>query len=577
MCLIALLSACGTISLPFGPAATPQAAVKQRPAAVVALARATTGEITSVLSYAGVVQPRLQVNVVPRSNGRIEKIHVDTASVVKQGDLLVELDHATLDAQVRQAEANLLNVQIRAETTAAGGRSEDIAAAQSAVVAAQARLDLARKGPNESELASAEAAIVAANSNLSAAQRNLADLMLLPKPETIRTAELALQKERDTLNTLYINRDGICKNKGFYECNAARSTAAAQEGVVANAINNLQVAKTPPTAEQFKQVRDAITGAEAAVQSATTRLAYLRTLPNPEDITAAEAAVNQAISQAALKAAPYTDRDVMAANAQVAQAQAALDVTKAARNDANVIAPFAGVIAQRYLQEGAFASTVTPILSLISNDVEIAINIEESRIGLIQPGLPVALALTAYPDQTFPGKIASVNPTADPKTHTFTVKVVPTAQDPRVKGGMYAEVKITAERKQGAVLIPKEAVVIKTDKQVAFVVAENRASLRELTVGLSDDKFTEIVKGINADEMVVVQGQATLSDGDAVRSAGGEPGTSGTPAARPGGSSVEKPAAGQTPATSDRPGRTPAANTPTGGQTPPASDKPGGR
>jgi HlyD family secretion protein len=569
-----LLTGCN-IALPFGPGPTPQAAGRQRPAVVVTLARAVSGDITSVLSYAGVVQPRLQVNVVPRANGRVEKINVDTGSVVKQGDLLVELDHATLDAQVRQAEATLLNAQIRADTYAAGGRPEDIASAQSAVAAAQARLDLALKGPNDGDLAAAESAIVAANSTLSATQRNLADVLARPKPETIRSAELLVQKERDTLNQLYISRDGTCGNtrNPAYQCNVAKAQAAAQEGIVSNALNNLAIAKTPPTAEELKQARDAVTSAEAAVSSANSRLSYLRSLPNPEDITAARASVDQAISQVSLKITPYTDRDIQGVQAQVAQAQAALDVVKSQRNDANVYCPFDGVIAQRVLSEGAFASTNTAILSLVSNDVEVAINLEEARIGIIQPGSAVTLALSAYPGQTFPGKVASVNPTADPKTHTFTLKVVPTTQDTRIKSGMYVEVKIVAERRQGVVLVPKEAITVKGDKQVIFVVADNRASLREVTIGLTDDANAEITKGVAAGDAIVIQGQATLSDGDTVRVAGaGDQGTPGQPGAKPTGAGGETPAGGQTPRAGEKPG-----GRSTGSPTPAAGAKPAGQ
>ncbi|MCL4534204.1 MAG: efflux RND transporter periplasmic adaptor subunit [Bacteroidetes bacterium] len=517
------------------------------------------------MSYAGSVQPVAQVNVVPKAPGRIQKIYVDVGSAVKQGDLIAELDHATLDAQVLQAQANVASAQSKLETVQAGARPDDVAAAQAAVAAAQARLNTASQGPSSADLAAANATVVAARSNLSAAQQKLADLQVLPKPESIRSAELAVQAARDTLNQLYIDRDGQCGSSRTpqYQCQIAKAKASAQEGVVATALNNLALAKQGPLPEDLKAAQDAITGAQSALDSAIAKVNYLASLPNPDDVAAAQSALDQAIAQANLKANPYTAQDLKAAQAGVQQAQAALQVAQSARDEANVVAPFDGVVSQKQLSEGAFTSTNTPIITLVANNIEVVANVEEANIGRLQVGLPVSLAVAAYQGQAIPGKVSSVSPTADPKSHNFTVKVAPDAQDGKLKGGMFANVNIVAEQRKGVVLVPKDAVVAKGNKQVLFVMVDGKAAMREVSAGLSDGDNVQVTDGVSPGDMIIVEGQGSLNDGDPVRTSGAPGGGGNQPASRGGPNGGGGQSAPQPGAKQSQPGAKPGGTTPT--------------
>jgi multidrug efflux pump subunit AcrA (membrane-fusion protein) len=81
---------------------------------------------------------------------------------------------------------------------------------------------------------------------------------------------------------------------------------------------------------------------------------------------------------------------------------------------------------------------------------------------------------------------------------------------------MYAQVQVTAAQKDAAVLVPREAVVQQADGSTVFVAAGGKAEARKVQVGLSDDTYMEIVSGVNAGEPVIVQGQNSLKDGQAV-------------------------------------------------------------
>ena len=220
------------------------------------------------------------------------------------------------------------------------------------------------------------------------------------------------------------------------------------------------------------------------------------------------------------------------ATAQVVQAQAQLAGAQATLDQTQITAPFDGVVAQKLLAVGSVASTATPILTLISPDIEVHATIEEARVGLVQPGQAVQLSVPAYPGVNFAAHMDTIAAAGDARAHTFDAKIVLDKPDPRLKPGMFAQVAITAAQKDNAVLVPIEAIVPQGNGSVVYVVANGTAQARSVQTGLSDDKQVEITQGVRAGDQVVVLGQNSLRDGQAVQ-VPGAPGPGGPGRARP--------------------------------------------
>jgi HlyD family secretion protein len=99
--------------------------VKHRPLppAKYMTATTTTGDVVERVQATGAVQPVLQINVGAQVSGRVTRVYVDFNSVVKKGDVLVEIDPTILGTQVSQQQANvasqraqLVSVQAQADT-----------------------------------------------------------------------------------------------------------------------------------------------------------------------------------------------------------------------------------------------------------------------------------------------------------------------------------------------------------------------------------------------------------------------------------------------------------------------------
>jgi RND family efflux transporter MFP subunit len=198
-----------------------------------------------------------------------------------------------------------------------------------------------------------------------------------------------------------------------------------------------------------------------------------------------------------------------------------------------VRAPFAGVVIAKAAQPGEIVSplsagggfTRTGIGTIVDMaSLEVEVEVGESYIGRVQPGMATETVLNAYQDWKIPGKVIAIIPAADRGKATVKVRVALDAKnDPRIVPDMGARVSfleatkpVQAQAKPG-VLIPSSAIVQRDNQDVAFVIRGEKAERRTLKLGrtLGDDR--EVLSGIAGGEQVVQSPPDTLTDGAKVR------------------------------------------------------------
>jgi len=230
-------------------------------------------------------------------------------------------------------------------------------------------------------------------------------------------------------------------------------------------------------------------------------------------------------------------RDALRAQLATTQrnAQVASDQLRIAGNGVDntvVRAPFAGVVIAKAAQPGEIVSpfsagggfTRTGIGTIVDMDsLEVEVDVGESFIGRVHPGMPVQSTLNAYPEWKIPGHVIAIIPTADRGKATVKVRVGLDVRDPRIVPDMGVRVSFLeqaqpqqAVRKSG-VLAPANAIVQRGGKDVAFAVAEGKARMHAVTVGrtLGDDR--EVLSGLEGGDVVVVEPPEKLQDGAIVR------------------------------------------------------------
>ncbi|HMS85062.1 MAG TPA: efflux RND transporter periplasmic adaptor subunit [Nitrospira sp.] len=212
--------------------------------------------------------------------------------------------------------------------------------------------------------------------------------------------------------------------------------------------------------------------------------------------------------------------------AQVNQMEVALAQSETNLTYSYIRAPFAGYIAERNLDTGAYVSSATASTSTMSrgimslhdiNTVRILVEVVERDIPLVKVGQKAELRAEAYPDHVFEGTVSRIVQALNRATRTMTVEVDLPNGDRRLKGGMFARVEILVGTHHQALQVPLDAISRLEDTQYVYVVQDGRAKRIEVEVGARSENRIEIIKGLTGDELVIVSGKDLVHDGRPVQ------------------------------------------------------------
>ncbi len=212
--------------------------------------------------------------------------------------------------------------------------------------------------------------------------------------------------------------------------------------------------------------------------------------------------------------------------AQVTQMEVALAQAETNLAYSYIRAPFAGYVAERNLDTGAYVTGATASTSTMSrgmlslhdiDTVRVLIEVVERDIPLISIGQKAELRAEAYPDQMFEGTVTRIVQALNRATRTMTVEIDLPNKDRRLKGGMFARVEVLVGIHRDAVQIPIDAVSRLEEAQYVFVVRDGKAQRVNVEIGARKASRVEIVKGLSGDETVVVSGKDLVHDGTPVQ------------------------------------------------------------
>lgn len=243
--------------------------------------------------------------------------------------------------------------------------------------------------------------------------------------------------------------------------------------------------------------------------------------------TQAEAArANLALAKQKLEAArtlneagAMSDIDFRTAQAayEAAQAQAAQAEETEARS--TIRAPMAGVVSERAVDGGEAVGMDAPLFTVVNSDtLELSGQIPVDRAAHVRVGAPVAFTLTAAPDRELNGRVARIDPVADPGTRQVGVYVQLANRKHDIIGGQFATGRIVGEKVEDAVVIPELAVRGEGDSTYVLLVSNGRVAKQQITVGPSDKSTgtVAVTKGLEGGEKVIVTPSVQLAPGTEV-------------------------------------------------------------
>jgi len=212
-------------------------------------------------------------------------------------------------------------------------------------------------------------------------------------------------------------------------------------------------------------------------------------------------------------------------------AQAQLGMAERAMRNASVKAPFAGLIARRYVSQGEFVQPGQKLFDLVALDpIEVEFHLAERDSSRVAQGAGVDVRVAPFPNDVFHATVSVISPTIDPQTRTLRVKALLPNPDGKLRPGLFARADLGIAVRENVPMIPQEAVLQRADGAIAFRLEGQRAQRRVVKLGGFYEGRVEVIEGLAPRDLVVVRGQEQLTDGSpvSVRSAqGASPSTAG--------------------------------------------------
>ena len=259
-------------------------------------------------------------------------------------------------------------------------------------------------------------------------------------------------------------------------------------------------------------IQDAYTSARAGLVAAR----------NAADVAAKDLARNQKL----LAAGAIAERDIdqsrrasIAAQAALEDANSRLATAEKAYRSTTVTAPFSGVVSERPVSPGDVVQPGSALFTVVDpSSMRLEASVPAEQLASIRIGVPVDFTVSGYPGRQFVGRIARINPTADPTTRQVRIYVsIPNAGRALV-GGLFATGRLSTATKMGLV-VPESAVDVRGSAPFVMRVKQGKVEKVQIQTGLTDksSESIEVLSGLQASDTLLLGAAQGITPGTAVR------------------------------------------------------------
>jgi RND family efflux transporter MFP subunit len=200
---------------------------------------------------------------------------------------------------------------------------------------------------------------------------------------------------------------------------------------------------------------------------------------------------------------------LMAARGGLNEAEARVQEATAQKGYTRILAPFDGRLVERRVEVGEQAAPGTALVRVESSGAfELWADVPQESLAAIVPGAEATVRVDGL-DAPIPARVSRLVPAADPRSHTFTVKVTLAPEaGAAVYSGMFGQAEI-AWGSRPALLVPAAAVVRRSEVAGVYVAGAGKVpEFRLVRPGRRVGEFQVIESGLSAGEAVYADGAA---------------------------------------------------------------------
>ena len=280
----------------------------------------------------------------------------------------------------------------------------------------------------------------------------------------------------------------------------------------------IDVRETEALGKRTEAALEAAKSAELQARVADNRAR--RELARMRELKEAGLATRQGFEEAGTEAEAAASR-VEAARAQVRAGEQELSQVRTRLAKGLIVAPIAGTVSERRANVGDLvgeAGANPPLFHIVDNRIlNLTVTVPSGAMAGLKTGQPLEFTTDALPGRNFTGTVRFINPAVSEADRSVRVIAEVENASGELKGGLFVTGRIVTGRRSGTILVPREALAgwdSFAGKARLFVVAGDRAQLREVRTGKVTDSGVEIVLGLKAGDTYVVRGAFNVREGD---------------------------------------------------------------
>jgi Cu(I)/Ag(I) efflux system membrane fusion protein len=183
-----------------------------------------------------------------------------------------------------------------------------------------------------------------------------------------------------------------------------------------------------------------------------------------------------------------------------------LERTGEATRDITFYSPASGVVTKKDVVPGMRVNAGDMPFEIVDlSRVWVLADAYETELRHVKLGMRATLTLKAFPNRTFAGRVAFIDPLLDPRTRTAKVRIEVPNPTGELRPEMFGEVVLEGKSRDG-VRIPADAVIHSGTKSVVFVaLPDGKFQPREVQLGEGDSEWVEVVSGVEKGDGVVIR------------------------------------------------------------------------
>jgi membrane fusion protein (multidrug efflux system) len=187
--------------------------------------------------------------------------------------------------------------------------------------------------------------------------------------------------------------------------------------------------------------------------------------------------------------------------------------------DAVIRAPFEGEVSERRAAPGQYVKDNVPLLTLVkAYPLRLRLEAPEPAAAAVKPGTPLEFTTEAVAGKTFSAVVRELNPALNEQSRSLVAEARLTSSDPRLRPGMFVQIRLILDRGAQAVVVPRNAVYTVAGLTKLFLVRNSRLTECRFTPGQALENWIEVPSGlVKPGEQVAVGNLAPLVDGQNVR------------------------------------------------------------